>query len=130
MPPRDIHGHGDRGARAWSGTFGNGAEEVGEKLARRADANRDRRTRNPELDDRMAIPLRDVRNESAGDITRVVCELLRDADIELCRERLLETWPVTVELPVQLRAPLATFVRQFADDPAPQHEAMAKLVGQ
>jgi hypothetical protein len=111
--------------------LGVGAEEAGEAIAARFDASRHIHGATSGLRARMTIPVRDVVNESAGDVTRLVCELLPDADIELCQARLLETWPVTIEQRVQLRAPLATLVRQFADeaDPAAQHDAMRALLG-
>jgi DNA gyrase subunit A len=109
--------------------FGASAEIIGQTLMSRLDATRFWEGRDDELYERMAIPLRDVRNESADYVTRVVCDLRTGADIELCKQRLLETWPVSVEFPVQLRAPLATLVRHYADsdDPAAQSAAMTAL---
>jgi DNA gyrase subunit A len=110
--------------------YGVSAEEVGEAIARRVDAVRSGRlrARYPDLENALDLPLRDVRNESAGDTTRLVCELLAGANAELCRDRLLETWPVTVEFPVRLRAPLAALVRGFVDDPEVQNDALSALL--
>ncbi len=110
--------------------YGVGAGDVGEAIARRVDAVRSARLSEayPDLENALDLPLRDVRNESAGDTTRVVCDLLAGADAELCRDRLLEIWPVTIEIPVRLRAPLAVLVRGFVDDAAVQNEALAALL--
>jgi DNA gyrase/topoisomerase IV subunit A len=107
-----------------------GPEDVSGAIASRVDAVRSGRLREafPELENELDLPLRDVRNESYGDITRVVCELLDGANAELCRDRILETWPATIEVTVQLRAPLATLVRGFVDDPVTQNEALALLL--
>jgi DNA gyrase/topoisomerase IV subunit A len=107
-----------------------GPEDVGNAIASRVDAVRSGRLREayPELENELDLPLRDVRNESSGDTTRVVCDLLAGADAELCRGRILETWPATIEVTVQLRAPLATLVRGFVDDLAPQDEALTALL--
>jgi hypothetical protein len=110
----------------WS--FGpSDAERV---LAARADSerHRDLNARQPDLFDRMRIRLRDVRNESHGDIERLVCELEPDADPEVCRERVLETWPVTTEFPVQLRAPLPRLLREIVDGSDAQQEAITALI--
>jgi hypothetical protein len=40
----------------------------------------------------------------------------------------LETWPVAIELAVQLRARLPALIRQLADDPVVQGNAMAALL--
>jgi DNA gyrase subunit A len=110
--------------------FGSSADVAGQTLAARVDRARRRglRSEHPELHDLLEIPLRDVRNESIDLPGRLVCVLLRGADPELCRERILETWPVTVDLAVQLPAPLPALIRQFADDPAAQRNAMAALL--
>lgn len=107
-----------------------GPGDAAEAIAARVDAarGRDLRTTHPELYDQMDLALRDVRNESIDDRGRLVCELLPGADPGMCRDRLLETWPVTDELPVQLRAPLAALVRDFVDDPAAQGAAIAQLL--
>jgi DNA gyrase/topoisomerase IV subunit A len=122
----------DRGTRLLISRvpYGVGPDDVGTAIAGRVDAVRSGRLREayPELQNALDLPLRDVRNESMNDVTRVVCELLAGANAELCRERLLETWPVTIEIPVQLRAPLATLVRGFVDDPAAQNAALAALL--
>jgi DNA gyrase/topoisomerase IV subunit A len=110
-------------------SYGFGAEQVGEAIASRVDAVRSGRlrVRYPDVENALDLPLRDVRNESAGG-TRVVCDLLEGADVELCRQRLLEIWPVSIEIPVQLRVPLAPLVRAFVDHPAVQNEALAGLL--
>jgi DNA gyrase/topoisomerase IV subunit A len=123
---------GDRGTRLLISRvpYGVGASDLGDAIARRVDAVRIARVREayPDLENQLDLPLRDVRNESSGDTIRVVCELLAGANAELCRQRLLETWPVTIEIPVQLRAPLAVLVRGFVDDPEPQNAALASLL--
>jgi DNA gyrase subunit A len=122
----------DRGTRLLISRvpYGVGPDQVGEAIARRVDAVRSGRLRAayPDLENALDLPLRDVRNESTGDTTRVVCDLLAGANAERCRDRLLETWPLTIEFPVQLRAPLATLVRGFVDDRAVQNEALAVLL--
>jgi DNA gyrase/topoisomerase IV subunit A len=123
---------GDRGARLLISRvpYGIGAEAVGEAIAHRVDAVRSGRlrARYPDLENALDLPLWDVRNESSGDTTRLVCELLADANADLCRQRLFEIWPVTIEIPLQLRAPLPTLVRGYVDDPAVQNEALASLL--
>jgi DNA gyrase/topoisomerase IV subunit A len=110
--------------------FGVGPADVGEAIARRVDAVRSGRVSAmyPELQNELDLPLRDVRNESSRDTTRVVCELLAGANPELCRQRLLETWPVTIEITVRLGAPLATLVRGFVDEPTAQDSALRALL--
>jgi DNA gyrase/topoisomerase IV subunit A len=106
--------------------LGVGPEAAAQSLAARADAarTRDLRATHPELHDKLALPLRDVRNESVDLVGRVVCELWPGADAEMCREGVLQTWPVMTTLPVQLPATLPTLVREFAA----QHEAIAALL--
>jgi hypothetical protein len=70
---------------------------------------------------------RDIRNEST-DRTRLVCELLAGANPELCRQRLLEIWPVSIEITVRLRASLPALVRGLVDDPVTQSEALTALL--
>jgi DNA gyrase/topoisomerase IV subunit A len=112
--------------------FGVGPEDAASAIAHRVGAARDRgvRTVHPELQEQMDPGLRDVRNESAGDSTRVVCELLPGADPERCRARVLETWPVTTEFDARLRAPLPTLLRHVADGSVAQQEAVTALLAQ
>jgi len=107
-----------------------GPGDASQVLAARADAerHRDLNARQPDLFDRMRIRLRDIRNESHDDIERLVCELDPDADPEVCRERVLETWPVTTELPVQLRAPLPRLLHEINDGSDAQQEAITALI--
>jgi DNA gyrase subunit A len=124
--------NGDHGTRLLISRvpYGVGSDDVANAIANRVDAVRSGRLRAayPDLENALDLPLRDLRNESTGDTTRVVCDLLAGSNAELCRDRLLETWPLTIEFPVQLRAPLPTLVRGFVDDPAVQNEALAVLL--
>jgi DNA gyrase/topoisomerase IV subunit A len=79
--------------------------------------------------DELALPLRDVRDESYGAVTRIVCEPRPEAMIEDCEQRIAATWGVRVVMPrVQLPAPLAQLVRGLVDeDAAAQRSALAAL---
>jgi DNA gyrase/topoisomerase IV subunit A len=110
--------------------FGVGPQDAAQAIASLVDAvdHQDLRTAHPGLYEQMHIPLRDVRNESVDDTGRLVCELLPDADPDMCRDRILEIWPVTTEIPVQLRAPLPTLLRRLVDGSVAQREAIAELL--
>ena len=109
--------------------FGIGPDQIGDMLARRVDTEQaDLHRQHPKLHERATLPLKDVRNESISSGTRLVCVLKPDADPELALARVLETWPATIELPVQLSEPLAALVRHFVDDPETQRPALATLL--
>jgi DNA gyrase/topoisomerase IV subunit A len=110
----------------WSVGPGDASEALASRID--AEAHRDLRARQPDLFDRMRVRLRDIRNESHDDIGRVVCELEPDADPEVCRERVLETWPITTEFRVQLRAPLTQLLHEIVDGSDAQQEAIAALI--
>jgi DNA gyrase/topoisomerase IV subunit A len=103
-------------------------EEMGQALADRVNAAARMRERRPALARRLDVALADVRNESVGDDYRLVCDLVRDADVDACRREVLRTWPVTTTLSVRLARPLAVLVRAFADDPAQQRPALEQLL--
>jgi Type IIA topoisomerase (DNA gyrase/topo II, topoisomerase IV), A subunit len=110
--------------------FAVGAENAGRFVAERIGPRlaRDLGAQYPDLVDRVHIPLSDVRNESHGDLVRVVCDLEPDADPELCRDRVLEVWPVTTEIMVQLRVPLARLLRDLVDGSDAQQDAITELI--
>ena len=67
-----------------------------------------------------AIPLADIRNESTGagwgNQTRIVCELLPEADLAECQQAIATIWGVRTERQVQLAAPLPQLMRELVDD--------------
>ena len=108
-----------------------GPGDAAEALAHRVDvddADSSLRNDHPDLYAVMHLPLRDIRNESRDDVGRIVCELEPDADPEICREGVLETWPVTTEFTVQLGAPLAQLLREIVDGSDAQQEAITALI--
>ena len=121
---------GERGAQLVLSNFplGASAGEAGNAIAKRVDAGESWRSRRPELHERVSLAVRDVRNESVGGSTRLVCELEPGADPAVVSVRLREMWPITVELPVRLLAPLAPLLRQYVDDSGNQGEAMRALL--
>jgi DNA gyrase subunit A len=109
--------------------FGIGADAVSSAVAGRATTRDDRLARtNPALSARLRIPLTDVRNESTTTGVRLVCSIADDADPEICRARVIETWPVTIDIPAQLARPLPALVRAFVDDVTTQPAAIAALI--
>jgi DNA gyrase/topoisomerase IV subunit A len=110
--------------------WGIGPEDASHSLATRVDAeaHRDLRDRQPDLFEAMRVLLRDVRNESHDSIGRIVCDIQPDADPEVCRERVLETWPITTEFRVQLRAPLTQLLHEIIDGSDAQQEAITALI--
>lgn len=105
-----------------------GAETIGTSVAARA-TRRQRRgvDLDDELDRELRIPLRDVLNVSSGYEERVVCIPEADADIQAVAQQILDTWPVTIEMHVQLPQPLPQLLRDFVDDPATQGPALRTL---
>jgi DNA gyrase/topoisomerase IV subunit A len=110
--------------------WGIGPQDASRALANRVDAEADRdpSARQPDLFDRMRVLLRDIRNESHDCLARVVCELEPGADPEVCRDRVLETWPVTTRVRVQLGAPLAQRLHQIIDGSDAQQETITALI--
>lgn len=110
--------------------FGIGPDDAFQVLASRVEVDDASSLRNdhPDLYAVMHVPLRDIRNESRDDLGRVVCDLEPEADPATCRERVLETWPVTTELTAQLGAPLAQLLREIVDGSDAQQEAITALI--
>jgi DNA gyrase/topoisomerase IV subunit A len=110
--------------------LGVGSDTVARAVADRVNA----RWRRDDLDDRealdeLALPLRDIRDESSGDDTRIVCVLRPGADIGDCERRIASTWGVTIRREVRLPAPLAQLVRELVDEDATaQQSALAALM--
>jgi DNA gyrase/topoisomerase IV subunit A len=76
----------------------------------------------------LALPLRDVQNESRDYTTRIVCELLDTTDPARCEAQILSTWGVVTRPQVKLAAPLPQLVRELVDvDPDAQRAAIAAL---
>jgi DNA gyrase/topoisomerase IV subunit A len=76
----------------------------------------------------LALPLKDVRDESYGTVTRIVCELRSEANITEVEPQIASTWGVRTRSQVQLAAPLAQLMRELVDeDPEAQREALAAL---
>ncbi len=64
----------------------------------------------------LGLPLRDVRDTTHGDTTRVVCEPNPGADIDELVEQIAATWGVRTRRSVQLARPLPQLVRALVDD--------------
>jgi hypothetical protein len=110
--------------------FGVGADAAAESNEDRVSA-----ARNPEafeaheeLSATLDIAMQSIRNESIGDTQRVVCDVAPGGDPEVCRARVLDTWPVRIELTVHLGAPLAAILRDLVDGSEAQQQAFAKFL--
>lgn len=109
--------------------FGIGVDAIGSAIASRVDRGSDRlHQSHPALHARLGIPITDIRDESTSDTVRLTCVVAPDADPDLCRERILETWPVTTEVPIRLAQPIPTLVRAYLDNPATQLAALRALI--
>jgi len=86
----------------------------------------------PASDPPTAIPLADVRNESRGtgwgNQTKIVCELLPDADLAECVRAIAKIWGVRTERQVQLDAPLPQLMRELVDDDQEAQRAALAVV--
>jgi DNA gyrase subunit A len=106
--------------------LGVGGDTITRALAHRVNAAWRRDAGN---DDELALPLRDVRDESSGEDARIVCELRPGAGIGDCEQRIESTWGVRVRREVQLSAPLAQLMRGLVhEDVAAQRSALAELM--
>jgi hypothetical protein len=105
--------------------LGIGGDAVAQALASRVNAGR--RDRYDEFG-QLGLRLRDVRNESRGTGTRIVCELPEGAEFSLVEFQIASTWGVTTRHQVRLAAPLAQLVRELVDDdPAAQRATLDAL---
>jgi DNA gyrase/topoisomerase IV subunit A len=76
----------------------------------------------------LALPLRDIRNESSATLTRIVCEPRRGADVADVEAQIGSTWGVRTRSQVQLAAPLAEIMRELVDDDVDaQRDTLARL---
>ena len=109
--------------------LGIGPFAVAEALGNRVNVHGRRDTDwDPADFDELALPLRDVRNETRGNSTRIVCELLNNADPSQCEVQILSTWGVLTRTQVMLPAPLPQLVRELVDaDPGAQRVAIRAL---
>jgi DNA gyrase subunit A len=108
---------------------GVGPQQISDAIAARAEGHFGRlRERSPERFAALTLPLRDVRDESDGSVTRIVCELRTGADVAECERKLASTWGVTIRRPVQLRAPLPRLLRDLVDAGAAQRSALTALL--
>lgn len=98
--------------------LGIGPERVLQALAGRAElfAKRRRPGSDTGVFAELGLPLRDLRNESYADVTRIVCEIRPEADPHEVERQIASTWGVTTRLQVQLPAPLVTLVRELVDE--------------
>jgi DNA gyrase subunit A len=111
--------------------YGIGPDAVTYAIASRVNARNDSLAdTNPALNARLQIPLTDVRDESTATEVRLVCTIEEHADPNLCRARILETWPVTIDVAVQLAGPLPALVRALVDDATTQNGAIAALLAE
>lgn len=109
--------------------LGVGAETITQALADRAATRRHDVIDGSDALDQLLLPLRDVRNESFDDVTRIVCEPGPEAVLADCEQRIASTWGVRVHRAVKLRAPLAELTRDLVDeDAAAQRSALATLI--
>ena len=108
---------------------GVGPEDVMSAIAARSRKDVPRRlaSSHPELHEQLLIPLKDVRDESTANLSRVVCVLEPGADVDECRLRILETWPVSIEVNVELPGPLADVIRGWVDRPDDQARGVARV---
>jgi DNA gyrase/topoisomerase IV subunit A len=107
-----------------------GLEAVASSIQNRAMDREPFAHRNPALNDRLGIPLTDMTDESTAAEVRLVCSVKNGADAKLCRDRILETWPVTIKVAAQLARPLPALVRALVDDPTTQSRAIAALLAE
>ena len=109
--------------------LGIGDDTIMRALADRANARWHDLDDDSDDIDELILPLRDVRNESHGDVTRIVCELRPGAMLADCEQRIAGTWGVKVRREVQLSAPLARLVHDLIDEDAvAQRSALAALM--
>lgn len=82
-----------------------------------------------ELEARTAIALREVKDLSTPQQTKIRCVLAPDADSGAIADRLREIWGVTIEVVAQLPAPLPELYRSWARDHATDGtvDALAQL---
>jgi DNA gyrase subunit A len=106
--------------------LGIGSDTVVQALASRATAGR--RNRGSQEFGQLGLQLREVRDESSGNGTRIVCEVPDDADVARVEFQIASTWGVTTRHQAQLAAPLAQLVRELLDnDPAAQRATLDAL---
>jgi hypothetical protein len=106
--------------------LGVGGDTITRALADRVNAAWRRDAGNG---DELALPLRDIRDESSGHDTRIVCVLRPGAEVGDCEQRIASTWGVRVRREVQLSAPLAQLMRRLVhEDVAAQRSALAELM--
>lgn len=97
--------------------FGIGPSAIGDALAARVNSARGLGGADQlELRERADLPLRNITDLSNDSLEHLVCDVRVGADAELCRDRILETWPVTITIGARLAAPAAALVRAAADD--------------
>jgi hypothetical protein len=78
--------------------------------------------------DELALPLNDVRIESHGNGTRIVCELVDGTRPEECEAQIASTYGVSIRSEVQLPVPLPQLMRELInDDPIAQRAALAAV---
>ena len=112
--------------------YGVGADDAAQSIAARIDAarNADEFERHGKLSAELDIALRDVRNETISEVQRLVCDVAPGGDPEVSRQRVLDTWPISIELTVQLGAPLAALLRDLVDGSEVQQEAFTAFLTQ
>jgi hypothetical protein len=102
--------------------------EIGQALADRVNSANALRGRHTRLAGQLGLAIRDIRDESTFDMTRLVCVLEVDADVDACTRQVLQTWPVTTTLTAQLARPLASLVKATVERPEEQRVALQQLL--
>lgn len=106
-----------------------GVDTVTEALRARVDLQaRLERDAHPERFAELALPLRDLRDNSRSEETRIVCVVRAGADAGEVEAQIASTWGVRTRTRVQLAAPLPQLMRELVDDdPTAQRRALATL---
>ncbi len=109
--------------------LGIGDATIAEAIAARVQVARGSRARGDDALAELGLALRDVRNETRDDMTRVVGVLPAGADASFLESQILTTWGVVTRRRVRLPAPLPQLVRELVDaDAAAQRGALAALL--
>ena len=108
--------------------YGIGLEAVASAIQNRVMRHEPLADTHPVLNARLGIPLTNMTIESTAAGVRLVCSVKSGADPDLCRDRILETWPVTIKVAARLARPLPALVRALVDDPTTQSRSITALL--
>jgi hypothetical protein len=110
--------------------LGIGGETVLQALAARVNtrARRSDPDWDPDEFAELGLPLKDIRDESYGDVARIVCEPRSGTNFADLERQIASTWGARTRRQVQLGAPLAHLMRELVeDDSAAQRAALTAL---